>query len=165
MPWVPADDSQARCGPDPGGVGDHEHVVKFVSERDWNPSADELSSESLGSDKLCERPGFNDTCGQSDGLSVKRCDHMTAEQLAGEQNAYCAHRQSPSRGVRRASVAGLRAIRLQDHPGAQVVFVLDDPIPGGDKWHAVIRLSIPGRPRPPLEFVRDKIREQFQLVA
>lgn len=164
MPWIPEDDSADRCGPDPGGVKDPEHVVKFVGEHEWSETLEGLDNGALESNKICEQPDFSDTCGDSDGVSVVRSNLLTEEQIFAKQAAYCARSGFTSKGPARASVSALRAIRLQNLPDTQVVFVMDDPIPAEEPLHAVIRISVPKKPRGPMSYLRDQIRSQFGLM-
>lgn len=94
----------------------------------------------------------SNVCGDSDGVSVIRCQDLSAAavRLKSQNRATEANRrrrlankapnQAP-KGALIAQVEDLRSIRTAGHPHTQAVFVYDDPTLL-EPEHAVIRMSV-----------------------
>ena len=113
---------------------------------------------------------IDDECGNADGCSVIRSDHLSRPQINDRTLSLIAFLEArraadPKREAMVAlitNVGELRSIRISTL-NAQIVFIYDDP-KTDDPLHAVIRCSSDLN-RPEQDFIREKIRQAFRSVS
>lgn len=159
MSWTGRSDAEPCCEGARGAVAADERVARITirparpqgyqpfSRRDLFPPADGQ---------------FSNDCGMADGLSVDRANGLSEAEIVARSAARAATANArreaegkpPSQSQDGAIIAHaghLRALRRDQRPDQQMVFVYDDPTPTNDR-HAVIRCSVE---------VPDEVRASF----
>ena len=140
MSWVGRPEARACCPGPHGPVRDDEQVARLLHDKIDQPEKARFQRD--GQLFPPRKRTHSNQCAKQDGASVVRCSELTEDEIRAKAAAQ-ARRQPDriSRGAVVARVAALRAIRLEDAPDRQVVFVYDDPINPGEPLHAVIRVD------------------------
>lgn len=155
MSWTGRPDNQACCGDSPGAIDAKERVAHLIHSRNSEPP-----SSGLKRDTLQPNGDFSNNCGDSDGLSVDRCDGLSIGQLRERSTNLAEIRVGrTARGARIASVQALRAIGFADDPNGRAVYVYDDPR-NDNSEHAVIRVTEHAG-RPEFELIRTALIDAF----
>lgn len=157
MSWTGRDDSNPCCGDDPGPVAPEETVARLLHSGIVDPPTVTFRRDDL---HPRQPHACNNTCGESDGLSVDRCAGLEAGEIQARALAQAKARPGrTSAGALTALVSELRELRSEHDPRGRAVYVYDDPRPG-NKQHSVIRVS-EAIPRSDFHEVRDQIMKLF----
>lgn len=160
MGWTSWSESTARCAGGLGAVNVIESIARLLHSRIRVPHGDPFRRSELFHD---DKTAFSNKCGESDGVSVVRCDTLSDDELC-ERSDVQANRR-PGRtgdGAIVALVRDLRSVEVDGRPGEQVVFIYDDPMPL-EPLHAIVRGNR-DLDRSEQALVRDRIRDAFRRI-
>lgn len=149
MSWTGRSDAEPCCEGTRGAVAADERLAR-ITIRPARPQGYQPFNRR---DLFPPATGqFSNDCGVADGLSVDRSNGLSEAEIVARSAARAATANArreaegkpPSQSKDGAIIARagrLRALRCDQRPDEQMVFVYDDPTPTNDR-HAVIRCSV-----------------------
>lgn len=154
--WAERPDGISCCGGDHGAVASDEVVARLLHSRIIEPDSDPVPRREL----FPPPKGFTNKCGDADGMSVTRRDTLSDDDLRARATVQAERKEGRTQqGALLATVAMIRAIRLDGEGDRQVAFVYDDPTEH-EPLHAVVR-GCDQLGRPDQDELRGRMRGLF----
>lgn len=157
MSWTGRSEGEACCPGPNGPVRTEERLARLLHTRNLEPNYDPFARRELFPPK---GGGYDNTCGDADGISVVRCSELSDENLRKRAQSQADIRPGRQQeGALLAEVQAVRSARAASFPNQQIAFVYDDA-KQDDDLHAAVR-GIETADRPEQDEIREAVRRAF----